>query len=94
MEAYNETVIETEGSRDEWTVCTGQMVWKNRLAKLAKEYPDQVEHLITNLDGSVVYHVPKAWVRISPPRRVTMSEEQKAISAERLRKYRESKAES
>ena len=93
MEAYNETVLEIEGSRDEWTVCTGQMVWKNRLAKLAKENPDQVEHLITNLDGSVVYHVPKAWVKISPPRRVTMSEEQKAVSAERLRKYRESKTE-
>ena len=94
METYNETVIETEGNRDEWTVCTGQMVWKNRLAKLAKENPDDVEHLITNLDGSVVYHVPKAWVKISPPRKVTMSDEQKAISAERLRKYRESKTES
>lgn len=94
MDAYNETVIETEGSRDHWTVCTGQMVWKNRLARLARENPEQVEHLITNLDGSVVYHVPKAWVKISPPRKVNMSEEQKAISAERLRRYRESKAES
>lgn len=93
MEAYNETVLEIEGSRDEWTVCTGQMVWKNRLAKLAKEHPDDVKLMITNLDGSVVYHVPKSWVKISPPRRVTMSEEQKAISAERLRKYRESKTE-
>lgn len=91
MEAYNETVLEIEGSRDEWTVCTGQMVWKNRLAKLARENPDDVKLMITNLDGSVVYHVPKAWVKISPPRRVTMSEEQKAMSAERLRKYRESK---
>lgn len=94
MEAYNETVLEIEGSRDEWTVCTGQMVWKNRLAKLAREHPDQVEHLITNLDGSVVYHVPKAWVKISPPRKINMSEEQKAASVERLRRYRESKTES
>lgn len=89
MEAYNETVLEIEGSRDEWTVCTGQMVWKNRLEKLARENPGQVEHLITNLDGSVVYHVPKAWVKISPPRKVTMTDEQKAVSAERLRRWRE-----
>ena len=94
MEAYNETVIETKGSRDEWTVCTGQMVWKNRLAKLAKENPDDVKLMITNLDGSVVYHVPRNWVKISPPRKVNMTDGQKAVAAERLRKYRESKTES
>ena len=91
---FNETVIETEGSRDHWTVCTGQMVWKNRLARLERENPGDVEKLIENLDGSVVYHVPKNWVRITPPRKMTMSEEQKAANAERLRKYREAKAES
>ena len=94
VESYNETVFEIEGGRDEWTVCTGQMVWKNRLSKLAKEYPGEVEHLITNLDGSVVYYVPKAWVKISPPRKVNMTDEQKAVAAERLRKYREPKTES
>lgn len=90
---FNETVFEIEGSRDHWTICTGQTIWKNRLARLARENPGDVEKLIENLDGSVVYYVPKAWVKISPPRKLNMSDEQKAASADRLRRYRESKTE-
>lgn len=87
FEAYQETVIITEGNQTTWSVSTGQTVWKNRLAKLAEAHPDDVVCRAVNEDGSVMYSVPRTWVSIRKPRESTMSEEQKAKGAERLRAY-------
>lgn len=37
------------------------------------------------------YVVPKKWIKVSPPKRVEMTEEAKAAAAERLLKAREAK---
>lgn len=63
---------------------------KSRLMKLAADYPDDVEIVKENNDGSIVAHAPVSWVRISPPRKV--SEKQRKAASERLKKYREQKA--
>ena len=91
MEAYNETALEIEGERDYWTVSTGQMVWKNRLTKLANDYPDKVKLKVTNADGSIVCHIPKAWVTIRPPKKgkpSTMTAEERAAFAEKMKAAR------
>jgi len=62
----------------------------NRVKKLAAEYPDKVEIALMPEDnhGCIYAHVPRAWVKIYPPRKVNMTDEQKAANAQRLQEYR------
>ena len=91
MELYNETVIEHDGSKDYWGVSTGEQKWRNRLAKLYEQYPDEVKLIADNMDGSVYYHIPKSWVKISPPIKRNLTEEQKAELRDRMKAAREAK---
>ena len=59
---------------------------KNRVLKLAKEYPDEVTIKVhpENNHGYLVAHLPKKWVKITPPVKRELSEEQKAVLRERI----------
>ena len=94
MEAFNETALDHLGGSNYWGVSTGEMKWKNRLAKLRAEHPDEVKLIAENKDGSVFYHVPNKWVKISPPKKSNMTEEQKDAVRERFAAARQAKAES
>ena len=83
-----ETVFEHLDGKDTWTVSADERTWKNRLAKLAEQNPAEVECVAQNRDGSVMYHVPASWVKIRPPRKVNMTDEQRAALAERLKSAR------
>ena len=52
-----------------------------RLARLAEEYPDEVEAI-----NSELFHIPYKWVRINPP--MKLSEEEKKRRAELLKHNR------
>ena len=91
MELFNETAIEHLGGNDYWGVSTGEQKWRNRLAKLEKEYPDEVKLIEENMDGSVFYHIPKSWVKISPPVKRNLTEEQKAELRDRMMAARQAK---
>lgn len=66
-----------------------------RILELKKQYPDKVDiqRLPEQNDGCIYATCPAEWLRISPPRAVNMSDEQKAETAERLKKARVEKAE-
>ena len=83
-----ETVIEHLDGKKTWTISTDERTWKNRLCKLAEDHPDDVECVAVNRDGSMMFHVPKSWIKIRPPRKVNMSDERKAELAERMRNIR------
>lgn len=83
-----ETVFEHTQNSTTWTVSTDERVWKNRLAKLAEQHPAEVECVAVNRDGSVMYHVPASWVKVKPPRKVNMTDKQRAALAERLKSAR------
>ena len=85
-----ETIIEHADGINHFGISTDERTWKNRLAKLAEANPE-CECVAINPDGSVFYRVPLSWVRIRPPKKSTMTDEQKAESAARLRVYRERK---
>lgn len=68
--------------------------WINKIHKLKEEYPDQVAILAepeTN-DGCVYCSVPADWLKLKPPVKRTMTEEQKAAARERMMKARENLA--
>ena len=60
---------------------------KRRMMKWAEQYPE--EFVIEKEDDVGIFvSCPRDWFRIGPPRRVTLSPEQKASLAERMRRLR------
>lgn len=84
MAEYNETILEHDGCKDYWGISTGEQKWKNRLAKLHVEHPTEVELVADNPDGGVYYRIPKSWVKITPPVKRNLTEEQRNALRERL----------
>lgn len=63
------------------------------MLKLAEQYPEEVQILAmpeTN-DGCLYMKCPANWLVIRHPKRVSLTDEQKAAAAERLRKAREAR---
>lgn len=87
-----ETVFEHLDGNGTWTVSTDERTWKNRLVKLAEQHPDEVECVVVNRDGSVMFHIPASWVKVKPPRKVEMTEERRQELADRMRRMRETTA--
>lgn len=85
-----ENVIDWLTGDDTITLSLTQEKYRNKIKRLAEQYPDEVDYIV-NEDGSVFAHVPVRWLKISPPRKVEMTEERKRASIEALAAYRESK---
>lgn len=61
---------------------------RNKLLRLKDQYPDDV-HIIADPeinDGTIYCTVPAGWLKISPPKKREMTEEQKKILAERMKR--------
>ena len=92
----NENAIEWLDSRDKATVTLHGGRLKNRVMRLAEEYPDEVE-IRREPDGNggfLVAKIPVKWVKITPPRRLELTDEQKEALAERLSVARASRNDS
>lgn len=84
MRTTNEYVIEwVEGDKVAAITCPKNSGLSNRLIKLAEEHPNEVQ-----MSHSEFFHVPKSWIKVSPPPRRTYTEEQRKAIAERLRNAR------
>ena len=61
--------------------------WRIKFLKLAAEHPDKVVVKIRpeDNDGAVIIKIPVSFVKISPPRRVSMTDDQRAALADRMR---------
>lgn len=79
-----ETVLEHLDGKPTFTITTDERTWKNRLVKLAESYPAEVECVVVNRDGSMMFRVPAAWVKVRPPRKVNLTDEQRAAFADRM----------
>lgn len=88
-----ENVIEFLNGQKRTTVTLSQGRYKTKVEKLAKERPDECKILARNLDGTILAHVPTSWVKISPPRKVEMSEDRKEELRKQLANARNKKEE-
>lgn len=71
---FLETVIDHVGGigGDDWCgVSTGEKRIITRIKRLQEKYPDEVECIAENSDGSVYYHVPWRWIKINPSRNIS-----------------------
>ena len=84
MRSTNEYVIEwVEGDKIAAITCPESSGLSNRLIKLAGEYPDEVQML-----HSEFFHVPKSWIKVSPPQKKNYTEEQRQALRERMKALR------
>jgi hypothetical protein len=74
-------------SSDSYAVfSSNEQKWVNKIIKLQESHPDKVKikYLPEDNNGMLLAHIPKSWFKISPPRQVNYTDEQRAAVAERL----------
>lgn len=66
-------------------VSSDQQKIVNRVRKLAEQYPESVtiKRFPEQNDGCIYASMPADWLRLSPPRKVEMTEEQRKAASER-----------
>ena len=68
---------------DKHITVTASENWSvKKILALSETHPDLVEITHTNPDGSLLAHIPKGWLKISPPRK--MSEAQRESARQRM----------
>lgn len=80
-----ENCIEFIKNADIATVTFSQGRMVNKLLSLAEKYPDDVEVVHKNRDGSVVAHIPVSYIHLGNYSR-EFTDEQREASAERMRR--------
>ena len=86
-ESTQENVIEwLRGDKEVTVTFANRTKFNTKVRKLAEKYPDKVEIVADNRDGSIVAHLPLNWIKVAKPREVNLSEEQRIALGERLRK--------
>lgn len=56
----------------------------NQISKLKEDYPNDVEVVHENADGSIYVKIPFEWLRIRPKSKRNITDEQKTALKERL----------
>lgn len=81
-----ETNIHFDETKAAAWVETHNIKLRNNLRKLNEERPDKCQLKYEDNDrGYARYYVPKNWVKIAPPRKVNLTDEQRDALRERLR---------
>lgn len=85
-----ETIFECTNEKLYATISSNETKWINKIKKYAGQRHEEVEIICTPEDnyGYILAHVPKTWMKLSPPRTVNYTDEQKAAIAERMAKAR------
>lgn len=58
----------------------------NRIKKLYAKSGSEFIYLHENADNSICAKIPLSWLRIAPPKQMNLTEDERRIYAERLRK--------
>lgn len=87
VDMVNENVIEFLRNEKRATVTLCQPRYITRIRELAEKYPEECQITHENKDGSILAHIPTAWVKINPP--MQLNDEQRERLAERMRNVRD-----
>ena len=89
MEAeIKETVYEHESGKDTFTITAAERWSISMVHKLKEKHPGEVQIVAENSDGSVLARMPYSWMRVSPKRKVNLTDEQRKATSERLKRAR------
>lgn len=87
MTIYRENAIEFITGDKTATVSLSSKKHVNRILRLVDKYPNEVEILAQNADGTLCAKVPVKWIKFNPPVNREITEEQRQAARERLLKY-------
>lgn len=87
---FRETSIEYLSCNDHATLYSSEAKWMRKIKQLQSDYPDSVQ-IMNETSESMVVHIPKSWLKVTPPRKMTLTDEQRAAAAERMTKARQKK---
>ena len=95
MADFKETAFDYLDVDDKATFCSSERRWINKMIKLSEKFPDEVkiDCMPEDNGGVILAHLPKNWLKISPPKKVNLSEEEREKRAERFRDLRKKKGE-
>ena len=81
-----ETIINFNESEKEAFVYTFNKSLQRKLERFAVEMPDECKKADSfQPEGSVEYVVPKSWIKVKPPVKMNLTDEQRAARAEKMR---------
>ncbi len=83
-ESTIENAVEWIRNSDVATCTLSQKRFISKVRRLKEKHLDDVDIVAENQDGSIVVRVPVSWVHINPPRRVELTDEQRAALTTRL----------
>lgn len=65
--------------------------WINRIRKLKEEHPDEITIIREPEvnDGCIYAKLPPSWLKVQPPRKLDLTDEQRAELRERLNNVRQ-----
>ncbi len=86
---FRENVFEWLNGQDTITCTVSQKRFRNKLLKLAEQYPDEVKIEHMNDGVTILVKIPLKYLSIRRPRE--LSEEERAKAAERLKAFRKNK---
>ena len=86
----NENVIEWITNDKTVTVTLSQRKYITKVRKLAEKFPDEVEFLYENKDGSVLVKLPLRAIKINLTEKRELTEEQREVIRDRFRLAKES----
>ena len=58
----------------------------NRIKKLYAKDKESFSYFVENADGSICAKIPLSWLRIMPPKKLDLSEDERQLFRERLAK--------
>ena len=88
MADLRENVIEFYENEERATVTFTQGRYKTQIKKLAAKHPEECQIIAENEDGSLCAHVPTSWISVRPPKKLNLTEEERALRGEILRANR------
>lgn len=86
-----ETVYGHLKGQDYFSVDSGEQAVINRVRKLKEQYPDDVEIVAENKDGTICARVPADWVKIRPKKHIELTDERRQELSERIKKAQEAR---
>lgn len=84
--AFRETATNYCSDTGRMSVTSNERRWINKLRRLAETNPDDVRLVAVpeSNDGYICCHVPSGWLKITPPRKMNLTDEQRADIRARL----------
>lgn len=87
---FRETAVEYVSCDDYATFYSSEIKWIRKIRSLQSSNPDAIT-IVNDSEDSIIAHIPKSWLKISPPKKMSLTDEQRKAAKERLAEARKKK---